>query len=175
MFRTSRVFHRWVGVLCAASLVIIAATGLLLALKRKFDWIQPVSQKGPKLERAAQVVPIERIADAVFAQNLPDLRSLQDVDRFELHASRGIFKVTSKKNYVEVQVDATSAKVLSVARRNDQLIENIHDMSFFHPALRDWLLPVIGVGLFMLGLSGVFMFFVPVVRRWRYRRGLPPA
>ncbi|MFQ3678425.1 MAG: hypothetical protein SNJ74_10845, partial [Fimbriimonadaceae bacterium] len=60
--------------------------------------------------------------------------------------------------------------VLQVARRNDQFIEDLHDLSFFGEPLHRWVLPVVGAGLFALSLSGVVIYSVPVVRRMRFRR-----
>jgi len=62
------------------------------------------------------------VADAVFKLNIPELKEHDDFYRFELHADKNIFKVMSKEGYHEVQVDAKTARVLSVAKRNDNLI-----------------------------------------------------
>jgi hypothetical protein len=60
--------------------------------------------------------------------------------------------------------------VLSVSNRNDQFVENVHDLSFFGDPVHDWLLPLVAVGLFTLGVTGTYMFSVPVFRRAKYRR-----
>ena len=44
--RDFRVFHRWMGLTLALLLVISAVTGILLALKKEVDTIQPPTQKG---------------------------------------------------------------------------------------------------------------------------------
>lgn len=171
MFRFSRSLHKWVGVISCLFMILVAGTGLLLAWKKKFEWIQPPTQKGAKLESPAQILPVEKIADSVFGAGIPELKSLKDVDRFELHASKGIFKVTSKEGFHEVQVDASTGEVLSKAKRNDQLFENIHDLSFFNPALRETLLPLVALSLIVLGCSGLVLFVTPLYRRWQFNRG----
>lgn len=171
MFRFSRSLHKWVGVISCLFMILVAGTGLLLAWKKKFDWIQPPTQKGAKLESAGQVLPVAKIAESVFSAGIPELTSLEDVDRFELHAGKGIFKVTSKEGFHEVQVDASSGEVLSRAQRNDQLFENIHDLSFFNPALRETLLPLVALSLILLGSSGLVLFATPLYRRWQFNRG----
>jgi len=93
-----------------------------------------------------------------------------DVDRLEYHAKKNVYKILAKTGYDEVQIDGTSGKVLSVGKRNDQMFEDIHDLSFFHPVLRETALPVIAVILFVLGTSGVTMYFVPIARRRRFQR-----
>lgn len=151
-------------------MILVSSTGLLLAWKKKADWLQPPTQKGASLESASQAASLDKIANAVFAKQIPDLKSLDDIDRFELHTGKGVFKITSKNGYHEVQVHAETAEVLSVAKRNDQMIEDIHDLSFFNESLRETLLPVVALCLIALGVSGIIMFFTPIYRRWQFNR-----
>ena len=170
MFRNTRVLHRWIGVVTSLFMILMAGTGLLLAVKKKFDWIQPPTNKGAKFEQFSDVAPISKIADAVFAVGIKEMQTMEQIDRFELHLSKRIFKVTSTEGYHEVQVDATTAEVLSVARRNDMLMEQIHDMSFFAPWMHAWVLPMVAVSLLTLGVTGIVIFFVPIFRRWQFKR-----
>lgn len=171
MFRFSRSLHKWVGIFSCLFMIVVASTGLLLAWKKKADWLQPPAQKGSKLESPEQVASLADISEAVFSAGIPELQSIKDVDRFELHTSKGIFKVTSKEGYHEVQVDASTARVLSRAKRNDQLVENIHDLTFFNPLLRETLLPLVALSLIVLGVTGLVLFSTPVFRRWQFKKG----
>jgi uncharacterized iron-regulated membrane protein len=172
MYRRFRTLHRWIGLCSSIILLSLAATGFLLALKKRLDWIQPPTQKGADLSSLVEVAPVSAIWEAARGVGLPELQSPQDVDRFELHASKGVFKITSKSNYREIQVDAKSARVLSTGVRNDQFVEQIHDLSIYGFGLKDWLLPIIAAGLFFLGSSGIYMFFEPIRRRAAYRRSI---
>ncbi len=151
-------------------MILVSVTGLLLAWKKKVDWLQPPSQKGASLQSASQVTSLDKIADSVFAEGIPELKSIDDIDRFELHTGKGIFKVTSKSGYHEVQVNAETAEVLSVSKRNDQMVEDIHDLSFFNDAFRENVLPFVALCLITLGVSGIIMFFTPIYRRWQFNR-----
>jgi len=175
MFHRIRSLHRWIGLANSLFLVLIASTGLLLAMKKRFDWIQPATQKGEELASLADVASLGSVAEAAFQVGLPELRGPEDIHRFELHVDKNVIKVTSKEGFKEVQVDAKTAKVLQVGDRNDSLLETIHDMSFFSPALHAWVLPIVAVSLFLLGLSGAYMFAVPIFRRWKHRRKLAEA
>ena len=169
MFHNIRVIHRLFGIIGSLFLIVLACSGLLLAVKKRFGWIQPPAQKGQKIASMHEVASLGQVADAVFQLKIPELREQKDFYRFELHADKGIFKVMSNEGYHEVQVDAKTARVLSIAKRNDNLIESIHDMSFVSSAMHDWVLPAVAVSLFTLGSSGIYMFSVPFVRRRRFR------
>ncbi len=108
--------------------------------------------------------------EVVFGLGIAELAEAGHVDRLELHLSKNVYKVTSKEGYHEVQVDVASGKILSVGTRNDQLLEDIHDLSYFNPAFRIWVLPVIATLLFALGTTGLYIYFNPIVRRIQFNR-----
>jgi uncharacterized iron-regulated membrane protein len=170
MFHRLRGLHRWIGVINSLFIVMIACTGFLLAIKKRAVWLQPPTNKGEQIERMSDVVSLDAVANAAFSAGLPELQTKNDIDRFELHVDKNIFKVTSKKGFREVQVEARTGRVLSTGHRNDSLTEQIHDMSFISPWLHDWVLPAVAVLLFLLGVTGIYMFFVPVFRRMAFRR-----
>lgn len=151
-------------------MILVSTTGLLLAWKKKADWLQPPTQMGASLDSPSQISSLDKIASAVFAKGIPELKSLDDIDRFELHTGKGVFKITSKTGYHEVQVHAVTAEVLSVSKRNDQMVEDIHDLSFFNEGFRETVLPVVALCLITLGISGIIMFFTPIYRRWQFNR-----
>ena len=74
---------------------------------------------------------------------------------------RGVVKAWLMNGY-EVQVDLGTGRVLQTAYRRSDLIESIHDGSFF---AGDWtklglFLPS-GIVVLMLWLSGLWMWWVP--------------
>lgn len=170
MYHRLRTWHRWIGLACSAALLIISATGFLLAMKGRLDWVRPPEMTGTAPDAVSSVVGVETAMEAAFAQGIPDLSSPADVDRVDYRPKRNVYKVVSRRGYHEVQVDGADGRVLQVARRNDQFIEDLHDLSFFGDSVHAWVLPAVGVGLLGLSLSGVAIFTVPVVRRMRYRR-----
>lgn len=170
MYHRFRSLHRWIGVCVALGLVVISITGFLLATKKTVDWIRPLERDGQKIESMAEVVSIEKAVDAAIAHGLPELKSVKDIDRVDYRPKDNVFKILSKEGYHEVQVDGKSGEVLNVAKRNDQFIEDLHDFSWFADAAHQWGLPVVALGLLFLASSGIGIFFVPVVRRWKHKR-----
>lgn len=170
MFRTTRSLHRWIGIVNSLFLVLIASTGFFLATKKRFEWIQPPTKSGSEMASLEEAAPIAKVLSAAVGAGIPELAGYDHVDRFELHTGKQVWKVTSKSGYHEVQVDAKSGEVLSIARRNDQFFEDLHDMSFLNPAMHEWVLPLVACSLLFLGVSGIYMYSVPVWRRFRYNR-----
>jgi uncharacterized iron-regulated membrane protein len=170
MYRTSRQLHRWVGIIAALFLLMVATTGFLLANKSRWAWMRPPEVEAQKVEVPSEIVPVERAVAAAFALGHPDLKTMKDVDRVDYRPKSNIFKVISKNGYQEVQVDGKTATVLSHSFRNDQLTEDLHDLSFFGDLPHDWFLPLVALALFTLAGSGIGLFLTPVVRRWRFQR-----
>ncbi|HZH98731.1 MAG TPA: hypothetical protein VEX38_07145, partial [Fimbriimonadaceae bacterium] len=63
-----------------------------------------------------------------------------------------------------------TGRVLSVLNRNDQLIEDIHDLSFFHDLARIYWLPFVAVALALLAATGIWIYIDPVLRRRRFKK-----
>jgi len=173
MLRRVRSWHKWVGLISAVFLMILAGTGFLLAIKGRVDWIRPATQKGTKMPSLVGSISLEVAAKSAVSVGIPELASVRDIDRFEYHTDKNIFKILSVKGYHEVQVDGATGKVLSVGKRNDQLIEDIHDFSFFSSFLHQWWLPVVALGLLALACSGLLIYTIPVLRRRKFERENP--
>jgi uncharacterized iron-regulated membrane protein len=170
MYRSSRQLHRWVGIVAALFLLIVSVTGFLLANKSRWAWMRPPEVTAEKSETPAQIVSIEQAVNAAFALNHPELKTMKDVDRVDYRPKSNIFKVISKEGYREVQVDGKTGKALSDHFRNDQLTEDIHDLSLFGDTAHDWFLPLVALALFALASSGIGLFLTPIVRRRKFER-----
>jgi uncharacterized iron-regulated membrane protein len=170
MYRGARQLHKWFGVALALFLTVIAVTGFFLATKKRFAWLQPPPAQAAELMVAAEIISIDRALTSAFDLDHKHLKSLEDVDRVDYRPKDNIFKILSNDGYLEVQVDGKTGKVLSSSFRNDQLMEDIHDLSFFSDLAHAWLLPVVAVGLATLGMTGVALFATPIYRRWQFKR-----
>jgi len=170
MYKFLRNLHKYIGLGACVFLMVISVTGFFLAIKGNVDWMRPKSQTGGEVTSLTDVIGVGVALESAFAVGIPELKSDEDVDRFEYHADKNIYKIISKEGYHEVQIDGSDGKVLSQGKRFDQLNEDIHDLSFFADVAHAWVLPWVAVFLFFLGLSGVIMFFVPVFRRWKFKK-----
>ena len=150
----------------------VAVTGFLLLIKKDHDWIQPPTQRGAEggIER---FITNQQLFETVLAQGHPDFASLDDVNRVDFRPGKRVFKVQSHHHHTEMQVDAVSGAVLGVAKRNSDLIESLHDGSFFGDAVHGWLMPLTAIALVFLVASGLFIWLQPKVKRARRRRAVP--
>lgn len=171
MYKGIRNIHKWAGLVACLFLMVISFTGFFLAIKGKVDWMRPKTQTGAEYSQLSDLVSVGLVMESAFAAGYAELSAIEHIDRLEFHAEDRIWKVLSKKGYREVQVDGVTGEVLSKGQRNDQMFEDLHDMSFFAELWHEWGLPIVGILLFFLSLSGVVMFFVPVFRRWKFKAG----
>lgn len=164
-----RKTHRWGAILVAAPFLVVLVSGLLLQLKKDVTWVQPPTKRGagrePTLPMEALLAAVKRVPEAGVA-------SWADVDRLDLRPRDGIVKVQCKNRY-EVQVDFQTGEVLQVEYRRSDLIESLHDGSWFGDAAKLWVfLPAAAVVL-GLWLTGLYLFALPLAVKWR--RKPPPA
>lgn len=163
-----RKIHHWGAILVALPLIVMIGAGILLMLKKEISWIQPPSQKG--IERSA--VPSQSFG-ALFqaATAVPEagITTWADLERVDVKPGKGMIKFVSASNW-EVQVDTETAEILQVAFRRSDIIEAIHDGSYFADWTKLYLFLPAAVVLFGLWLTGLYLFFLPHVKNWQKRR-----
>jgi hypothetical protein len=97
------------------------------------------------------------------------IKDWKDIDRLDVQPTRGMVKVRAKNSW-EVQIDLKTGEVLQTAYRRSDLIESIHDGSFFHDYAKLWLFLPSGIVLLLLWLTGIYMFVLPYWVRSRRRK-----
>ena len=85
----------------------------------------------------------------------------ENIDRIEYRPSKGIAKVIFDTGSWEAQVDATTLEILSVAKRHSDWIEKIHDGSIISEIFKVISMNILGLGLLMLVISGLWLWFGP--------------
>ncbi|MEN8127300.1 MAG: PepSY domain-containing protein [Planctomycetota bacterium] len=163
-YKFFRVTHKWLGIIFAIAFLNIAVTGFLLLEKKNLTWIQPETKQGGG-NNTAPFITNPRLFQAVFAQNHNDFQTLDDIDRVDFRPHKRIFKVRSKKNHAEMQVDATTGDILSVAKRRSDLIESLHDGSFFGGLVYRLMMPMVAAAMLYLTLTGLYLWLAPIIKR----------
>jgi uncharacterized iron-regulated membrane protein len=162
----NRKIHQWGSILIALPLVIVLITGVLLLLKKDFAWIQPPTIKGEEKGLALNFDQVLAIARTVPAAGI---ETWADVDRLDVRPGKGMLKVRAENSW-EIQIDTNSGQVLQVAYRRSDLIERIHDGSFFGDYAKLWVFLPSALVLIGLWVTGLVLFFHPYVVKARKRR-----
>jgi hypothetical protein len=168
--KLSRVSHRWGSIIALVPMTIIIVSGIALQLKKESAYIQPPTQRGVGTEPA---IGFERILEVVKSVPEAEIESWADVDRLDVRPGKGVVKVRCKNSY-EVQIDVATGEILQVAIRRSDLIESIHDGTYFHDRFKLWVFLPAGIVLAVLVVTGLHLFLVPYLavlskRTARYR------
>ena len=158
-----RKIHYWISPFIFIPILLILSTGILLQLKKQSDWIQPPIQQG-----VSNIPSIEFQQMLEAAKSVPEaeINSWDDIDRLDVRISKGIVKVRSNNRW-EIQIDTYSGKVIQVAYRRSDIIEQIHDGSWFHDKAKLWIFLPSGIILFVLWITGFYMFLLPYIIKGR--------
>ncbi|MGF1579241.1 MAG: PepSY-associated TM helix domain-containing protein [Gemmataceae bacterium] len=169
----NRKYHYWASLVVAIPVLVVIVTGLLLLVKKEFDWIQPPSQRGAKEGSTSDpTISFSRILEVCRTSpetTHTDIRSWDDVDRIDVRPSRRILKVRGKNNW-EIQLHSQTGEVLQVAYRRSDIIEAIHDGSWFHDSVKLWVFLPSAVVLLTLWITGMYLFWLPIARKAKRKR-----
>ena len=154
----NRKVHYWIGFGAALPMLVMILSGLLLQAKKQSTWVQPAEIRGTGTIPA---IGLDAVLAAVKTAPGMNVQSWDDVNRLDMRINKGVVKVWLMNGY-EVQVDMGTGAVLQTAYRRSDIIESIHDGSFF---AGDWtklglFLPS-GIVVLLLWMSGLWMWWVP--------------
>lgn len=163
----NRKIHYWLSLFIALPAAVIFCSGILLQLKKQIHWVQPTEHRGEEGVPALTFDEILRICRTVPEARI---RGWDDVNRIDVRVGRGILKVSAKSSW-EIQIDSSSGQVLQAAYRRSDMIEAIHDGSWFHDIAKYGLFLPAGICLLLLWATGLYLFVLPYTVRWRRSRG----
>jgi hypothetical protein len=164
----TRKVHYWGAILIALPVLVIICTGLLLQMKKQLPWVQPPEKRGEGKQMTLTFAQILAVCQSVPEA---EVKIWDDINRLDIRPSRGMIKVWAKNNW-EVQLDSHSGKVLQIAYRRSDMIEAIHNGSFFHEATKLWLFLPAAFVLLLLWLTGIYLFFLPIYVRRRQKANM---
>lgn len=162
----NRKFHYWAAIAIAAPSLVIIVSGLFLQMKKNSSWVQPPELKGSGKEPA---ISFDQVLEACRAIPQAQIQEWENINRIDVRPGRGILKVTAKNNW-EIQIDTKTGEVLQVAYRRSDIIEAIHDGSWFHDKAKLLIFLPAGATLLLLWLTGIYLFALPIMARQRRRR-----
>ena len=147
-------------------LLIVIVSGLLLQVKKEVPWIQPPTQTGSEGDPH---VNWETILLTATRNEAAEVTSWDDIDRLDVRPGRGLGKVQCN-NKMEIQIDLVTGEELSSAFRRSDLIESLHDGSFFHDSVKLWIFLPSGLILLGLWFTGAYLWWLPIRSRRNKKR-----
>ncbi len=153
----NRKIHYWGGMIIIIPLLLVVGSGILLQVKKQVHWVQPPTKKG-----VAKVPELTFHNILEIASTVPEgeISSWKDINRLDVRPSKGIVKVRAKNNW-EIQIDNKTGKILQIAYRRSDIIEGIHDGSFFHEKAKLWLFLPCSIILLIVCLTGIYCLYLP--------------
>ncbi len=161
--RLLRQVHYWLSLAVAVPAVIIFVAGILLMLKKEIAWIQPPTTSGIVSNEVPEI-SFEEMLDAARQHPEAEIREWADIDRIDLRIGKGVAKLRANSGW-EVQVDTHNGEVFSVAYRRSDLIEQIHDGSFFSGVVKLYIFLPTGISLTLMWGTGLYLFLLPMFRK----------
>jgi uncharacterized iron-regulated membrane protein len=154
-----RKVHYWGAIVVALPLIFVIVSGLLLQVKKKVPWVQPTEMRG---QGDVPTLSFQRILEV--AKQVPEakIKDWKDIDRLDVRPGKGIIKIRAESNW-EIQIDHQTGKVLHVAYRRSDTIEDIHDGSLFvgKGKTKLWIYVPFGIVMLVLWMTGIYLFILP--------------
>jgi uncharacterized iron-regulated membrane protein len=108
---------------------------------------------------------MQKVFDVAFAQGCESFQDLEGIDRVDFRPEERVFKVRSRKNHMEMQIDAVSGAVLNISTRRSDLCESLHDGSFFGKIMHGKLMPTVATANLTLVVTGLYLWLSPKLKR----------
>lgn len=166
--RIYRWLHRKLAVALFLFFVLMAATGLLLGIKKQTGLLAP-TQKGVSSD-AASWLPMAVLTQKAgkYLHDSVDTKLSMELDRIDIRPGKGIAKFIYKTHYYGLQLDLSTGQLLSIEKRHSDFIESLHDGSIVDNLLGTGQEPfkvgynlVMGISLLLLVLSGLWLWYGP--------------
>lgn len=163
MKRLLRQIHYWLSLGVAVPAGIIFFAGIFLMLKKEVAWIQPPTASGIVSDAVPEIDFDDMVA---AAREVPEaqITTWTDIDRIDVRVGKGVAKLRAKSGW-EVQVDTRSGEVLSTAYRRSDIIEQIHDGSYFSDTVKLFVFLPTGILLILMWGTGIYLFILPRLPR----------
>lgn len=161
--RVSRKTHKWIGVVLSLPLFVIFATGILLSVSSRVNWLQPKPQALSTEKTEGVTLPMDKILEIVRGVPEAEVQSWDDVHQIDMRPKQGLLRVRSK-NYWEVQLDGHSGKILSSAKRWKTYFIQMHEGTLFSEGIKTWIFIPTGLSALLLLLSGLILWALPLFK-----------
>ena len=176
-----RKLHRATVAYLALVLLLVASTGIILGWKKNsMGYILPSSHHGisTDMSRWLSFDSLSTIAVAVLHDSV-DPKLSTELNRIDARPDYGMVKFVFAHHYKGIQLDATTGKVLNIEQRRSDLVEDIHNGSYFDKLFGikgEWIklcyTTLTGVALLLFTITGVYIYLDSWQRRRSRKSGI---
>ena len=156
-----RKIHYWSTPIVLLPFFLVLGTGILLLLKKDLEWIQPSSAKTSGLPLQ---VSFEDVLINLKQVDTLKVQSWKDVSRLDVRPKNSLIKIRLKNQY-EVQMDGHTGEILKVSFRRSDVIESLHDGSWFFEGAKLGIVLPISILLLVLLVTGLVLFLIPLQKK----------
>ena len=147
-----RQVHYWLSLAVFLPAGVMFIAGGFLMLKKEVEWIQPGTERGV-VEAQFPEASFETMLASAREHPEAGIEEWSDIDRIDLRVDKG--------------------EALKVAYRRSDLIESIHDGSFFSDAVKLYLFLPTGILLVVMWGTGVYLFLLPRLVKRKKKKPRP--
>lgn len=170
LLRIFRKVHRQTGALLFIFFFVIAVTGLLLGWKKHSGGIiLPASYEGTStdLKEWLSIDSLHKNACQFLHDSVSKEASLE-LERIDIRKDKGMVKFVFADDFLGLQLDGATGKLLHIEKRRSDFIEKIHDGSlldyYFNTSngqLKLIYTSVTGIALLIFTITGFWLWYGP--------------
>ncbi len=170
LIKVFRKIHRITGLYLAIFLLTIAISGMLLGWKKNNDgYILPPTQQGTTTEVKNWLTfdSLKTIACQTMLDSIRPSLPLK-INKIDARPEKGVVKFVFEGHYQGIQLDGATGKILQVATRRSDLIENIHDGSVLDKIfgtdsgiIKLVYTTIMAISLVLFSVTGLWLWYGP--------------
>ena len=170
ILRSFRSVHRTLGMFLFLLFLFVSVTGLMLGWKKNSGGlILPRSFEGTSTDPAdwISVDSLHKNAVIILRDSLsPEIST--ELERIDIRPDKGMVKFVFIEDYIGIQLDCATGKLLHIETRRSDFIENIHDgsiLDYFFKTKKEQIkiiyTTVTGLSLLLFTITGFWLWYGP--------------
>lgn len=170
ILRSFRKIHRTTGAFLFIFFFVISITGLLLGWKKNSgDFLLPKTYKGTStnLKDWLSVDSLQKMASRYMLDSVSSTASLA-LERIDLRPEKGVAKFVFEEDFLGLQLDGATGKLLHIDKRRSDFIEKVHDGSildlYFKTSggqIKLIYTTIMGLALLVFTVTGFWLWYGP--------------
>jgi uncharacterized iron-regulated membrane protein len=169
VLRIFRKIHRSMGAVLFVFFFIVSITGLLLGWKKNSGgYLLPDSVQGTSknLNEWLSIDSLHNIATTYFVDSVAPGASTK-LERIDIRNEKGMVKFVFEHDFLGLQLDGVTGKILLVEKRRSDFVENIHDGSIIDKhfgtgnIIKLIYTSVMGIALLLFTVTGFWLWYGP--------------